>query len=152
MGVYNKGTQAGWGIDLRDPTADRRLIEWALRVPEEQYILNGEPRSLARRALADRLPPQVLGERGRGFQAADWHVGAGAARRALAEEIDSVGRCEPADALVDAGRLTALLADWPDMASDDPRWNEPAVTDRYRTMMLRGVAAAHFLRRAARTN
>lgn len=152
MGPYAKGTLAGWGIDLRDPTADRRLIEWALRVPEEQYILDGEARSLARRAFADRLPPEILRETRRGYQGADWHVGAGAARAGLRAEIESVARCRDAAGLVDVARLRRLLDEWPDLPADDPRWNDPAITDRYRAALLRGLAAGHFLRRAARTN
>ncbi len=152
MGSYNKGTLAGWGIDLRDPTADRRLIEWALSVPDEQYILDGEPRSLARRAFADRLPPALVTEHRRGYQAADWHVGATAALAGLAAELDGIERCRPADAVVDVDRLRALVRDWPDFPPDDPRWNQPAITDRYRSTLLRGVAAGHFLRRAARSN
>ncbi|WP_294190482.1 asparagine synthase-related protein [uncultured Sphingomonas sp.] len=152
MGSFNKGTLGGWRIDLRDPTADRRLIEWALRVPEEQYILRGEPRSLARRAFADRLPAEILRETRRGYQGADWHVGAGTALAGLGEEIEAVTRCADADALVNAARLRELAADWPDFAPDDPRWNDPAITNRYRYQLLRGVAAGHFLRRVARTN
>lgn len=152
MGPYNKGTLAGWGIDLRDPTADRRLIEWALSVPDEQYIGDGEPRSLARRAFADRLPPALVGEHRRGYQAADWHVGATAALADLASELDAIERCQPADAVIDVERLRALVRDWPDYPADDPRWNQPVTTDRYRSMLLRGAAAGHFLRRAARSN
>ena len=150
MGVYNKGTLAGWGIDLRDPTGDRRLIEWALRVPEEQYILAGERRSLARRAFADRLPAEVLRERRRGLQAADWHVGATAARGAMAEEIDSFTRCAAANDLLDVERLQTMLATMPEPGSGG--WNDREVSDRYRSAMLRGIAAGHFLRRVARTN
>lgn len=152
MGVYNKGTLAGWGIDLRDPTADRRLIEWALQVPEEQYILDGEPRSLARRAFADRLPAVVLQEHRRGYQGADWHLGVTAARGAIAEELDSFTRCAAAGAVLDIERLRETLAAWPDYPPDDPRWNTVATTNSHRAMLLRGVAAGHFLRRVARTN
>jgi asparagine synthase (glutamine-hydrolysing) len=152
MGAYTKGTLAGWGIDLRDPTADRRLIEWALSVPDEQYILEGEPRSLARRAFADRLPPDLVGDQRRGYQAADWHIGATAALGELAAELDGIERCRPAEALVDVERLRGLIRDWPDFPADDPRWNQLATTDRYRSMLLRGTAAGHFLRRAARSN
>lgn len=152
MGPYNKGTLAGWGIDLRDPTADRRLVEWALNVPDEQYILGGAPRSLARRAFADRLPSILVDEHRRGYQAADWHVGATAALAELSAELDSIERCHPADALVDVEKLRALIADWPDFAADDPRWNQPGITDRYRSMLLRGIAVGHFLRRAVRSN
>jgi asparagine synthase (glutamine-hydrolysing) len=147
LGVYNKGTLAGWGIDLRDPTADRRLIEFALRVPERHYIVDGLPRSLARRAFADRLPPEVVGEHRRGFQAADWHVGMAAARGEIAAELDSFERCAGADALVDVARLRQALGDWPEGG-----WNDEAVSMLYRHAMLRGVAAGHFLRKVARTN
>ena len=147
LGVYNKGTLAGWGLDLRDPTADRRLIEFALRVPEAQYILDGVPRSLARQAFDDRLPPQVIGEHRRGFQGADWHVGMSAARGEIAAELDSFERCAGADRLVDVARLRRALEDWP-----QGDWNDDAVSLLYRHAMLRGVAAGHFLRKVARTN
>lgn len=147
MGVYNKGTLAGWGIDLRDPTADRRLIEFALRVPESEFIRDGVPRSLARRAFAGRLPAEVLAERRRGLQGADWHVGMGAACGAIAAELDSFERCAGAAAVVDVARLKQALADWPEGG-----WHESETTWLYRHAMLRGVAAGHFLRKVARTN
>src|SRR5439155_11182972 len=74
-GNYNKGTLGGWGIDVRDPTADRRLIEFCLSVPTEQFFRGGVLRALGRDALADRVPPEVLNETRRGLQAADWHEG-----------------------------------------------------------------------------
>src|SRR5262249_54971976 len=72
-GDRRKGTLAGWQIDIRDPTADVRLLEFCFAVPTEQFLREGTPRALARRALADRLPKQVLEEPRRGLQAADWH-------------------------------------------------------------------------------
>src|SRR5690606_34827797 len=62
IGAWNKGMLAGWGIDQRDPTADRRLIEFCLSVPPREYLRGGRTRSLARRALADRLPAELLDE------------------------------------------------------------------------------------------
>ena len=88
MGVYAKGVLGGWGIDYRDPTADRRLVEYCLAVPDEQYILKGQARSLARRAFADRLPGVVLNESRKGLQAADWWVGFSGARDAIADEVE----------------------------------------------------------------
>ena len=132
--------------------ANCAVIEWALSVPDEQYILEGKPRSLARRAFADRLPPELIGEQRRGYQAADWHIGATAALGELAAELDGIERCRPAGAVLDVERLRTLIRDWPDFPADDPRWNQLAITDRYRSMLLRGTAAGHFLRRAARSN
>lgn len=147
MGVYNKGVLAGWGIDLRDPTIDRDLVSLCLSIPERQYILGGVTRSLARRAFADRLPPAVVDERRRGFQAADWHVAVGGARPAIRGELDSFDRSPVAAALIDTERLRASLADWP-----NDGWNEPDRIARYELALMRGVAAGHFLRRVARTN
>ena len=33
LGSYYKGALAGWGIDQRDPTADRDLVELCLSIP-----------------------------------------------------------------------------------------------------------------------
>src|SRR5262249_2649880 len=79
-GQYQKGNLGGSQVDYRDPTADVRLLEFCLAVPTEQFLHNGVLRSLARRALADRLPKQVLEEPRRGFQVADWHEDLAAAR------------------------------------------------------------------------
>lgn len=147
MGVYNKGVLGGWGIDLRDPTIDRDLVALCLAIPDEAYAAGGIPRSLARRAFADRLPPAVLNERRRGFQAADWPVGLSAARSGIASELDALERCADAAATIDLDRLRADLSDWP---SDG--WDRPDRLERYELAMLRGLAAGHFLRRVARTN
>lgn len=147
LGVYYKGVLAGWGIDMRDPTADRRLIELTLRIPERQFILDGTERSLARRAFADRLPPSVVAERRRGLQAADWHLGFANAQAAIAEELAAQGRNPQARAIIDIDRLERALTEWPDK---DPR--QEAETLLYRHAMLRSIAAGHFLRKVGRTN
>ena len=147
-GNYKKGMLGGWGVDQRDPAADRRLIEFCLSVPVEQFLARGVPRSLARRAFADRVPASVLGERRRGYQGADWHEGLSAARGALPEEIDAIEDCAPAAAALDTQRMRRLLSDWP----DEGRWHEPQVTREYRAALLRGVSAGRFIRQAMGSN
>jgi asparagine synthase (glutamine-hydrolysing) len=147
LGVYNKGTLAGWGIDLRDPTADRRLIELTLRIPERQFILKGETRSLARRTFADRLPASVVSERRRGMQAADWQLGLASAHSAIGDEFAALERNPQAREIIDIDRLKQAHADWPNA---DPKAD--ATTWLYRHAMLRALAAGHFLRKVGRTN
>ncbi len=147
LGTANKGTLAGYGIDLRDPTADRRLVEFCLSVPTEEFIADGVPRALARRALADRVPASVLNERRRGLQAADWHEGLLAAHNEVQWELDRLGECKAARTALDLGRLRALVGNWP---SDG--WNRAETINAYRLALLRGVSAGHFLRRATRSN
>jgi asparagine synthase (glutamine-hydrolysing) len=147
LGVYNKGTLGGWGIDLRDPTADRRLIELTLRIPERQFILGGECRSLARRAFSDRLPASVVSEQRRGYQAADWPSAVTSAHQAIGEELEAFGRNPQARQLIDLERLNQAHADW---HKADPKAEATIVL--YRHAMLRAVAAGHFLRKVGRTN
>jgi asparagine synthase (glutamine-hydrolysing) len=134
-------------VDQRDPTADKRLVEYCLGVPMEAFLSQGVPRALARRALADRLPQSVLDERRKGYQAADWHVGLTAARGAIEEEVSRMTECGPAARTLDIGRLCAMIEDWP--ASG---WERSGISDSYRLALLRGVSAGHFLRRASGGN
>ena len=147
MGNYNKGTLGGWGIDTRDPTADRRLVEFCLRVPEEQYLRRGIRRALVRDAFADRIPAQVRQERRKGYQAPDWHVDLRAARDEAGEEIGRIGNCGQARAILDCERMKRLVRDWPDTG-----WEEPATVQKYRLALLRGVSIGHFTRCAAGSN
>jgi asparagine synthase (glutamine-hydrolysing) len=94
-GNYRKGGLAGWQVDHRDPTADIRLLEFCLTIPTEQFLRDGIPRALARRALADRLPKQVLEEPRRGLQVADWHEDLTAVRDRIIDELDRLEACQP---------------------------------------------------------
>jgi asparagine synthase (glutamine-hydrolysing) len=147
MGNYNKGYLAGWGIDVRDPTADRRLIEFCLRVPANQFLRNGIRRALARTAFADRLPAMVLSERLKGYQAPDWHEGLVAGRGELGEELGRIEACGEAAGTVDHSVMRGLADNMPTGG-----WHQGDTTQRYRLALLRAVSAGHFIRKAAGSN
>lgn len=78
--VVRNGTGAGpvwhlygaaFGMEVRDPTADIRLLEYCVSVPAEQDIFDGGRRMLIRRAMEGLLPPEVQWNTRRGKQAAD---------------------------------------------------------------------------------
>lgn len=71
-GPIMAGYQAQYGIEIRDPTSDLRIIEFCLALPEEQFRSQGVSRRLIRRAMAGRLPDEILTNPRRGLQAADW--------------------------------------------------------------------------------
>lgn len=146
-GNYVKGLLAGWNIDFRDPTCDRRLIEYCLSIPTEAFIAGGVPRVLARKVLADRLPQPVLDETRRGYQGADWHEGASAARGRMLEELEALAENEPAVRVMDLGRMRRLVEDWPSSG-----WHAKAVLLPYRAALLRGLSVGHFIRRASGSN
>lgn len=147
MGNYNKGILAGWGIDVRDPTADRRLVEFCLRVPEEQYLAGGFPRGFARRAFAGSLPAELLHQQRKGLQSVDWHEGLSAARNQLSEEVEAIGHLPEGLSILDTERLGALIERWPEQG-----WEKPETVGRYRLGLLRGISAGHFLRRSSGAN
>ena len=62
------GYSALFGVDMRDPTGDVRVAEFCLSLPEDQFRRAGVRRGLIRRAMADRLPAEVLASRPRALQ------------------------------------------------------------------------------------
>lgn len=61
------------GIVKRDPTRDKRVIEFCLSLPTEQFVKNGQERYLIRRSMEGILPDKVrLNISTRGLQSADW--------------------------------------------------------------------------------
>ncbi|HEX8222888.1 MAG TPA: asparagine synthase-related protein [Allosphingosinicella sp.] len=141
VGNLAKGELARSGVDCRDPTADRRLVEFCFATPPEEFVRGGIPRSLARRALAGRVPDFVLAEPRKAAQAPDWHEAAAAQRSALAAGLDAFA-ATPACRLLPLEPLHAMLAEWP-----EADWTGPAVSRRYRSQLLRSFALAHFLHR-----
>lgn len=60
-------------VTIRDPSRDKRVIEFCLSVPSEQFVRNGNERFLIRRALKDIIPDKIrLNMDKRGIQSADW--------------------------------------------------------------------------------
>lgn len=60
------------GVLLRDPTRDRRMIEFCLRIPENQYVYNGVSRRLVREYLKGYVPDHILNDWAhKGKQSAD---------------------------------------------------------------------------------
>lgn len=146
-GNYNKGHLAGWGVDVRDPTADRRLVEFCLTVPPDQYLRHGVRRALARSAFADRLPARIVNETLKGYQAADWHEGLAEARDEIGGELSRIAACEEAGATVNHAMMRGLADAMPTSG-----WHKPGTTEKYRLGLLRGVSAGHFIRKAAGSN
>ena len=145
LGGLAKGELARSGIDWRDATADRRLVEFCLAVPSAEFLRGGVPRSLARRALAGRVPDFVLAEPRKAVQAPDWHEPADAQRSSLVAGLDAFAATS-ACRLLPLDGLREMLAEWP-----KADWSRPAVSRRYRSGLLRPFALAHFLHRATET-
>lgn len=96
---------AMYGLDVRDPTADTRLLEFCLAIPDEQFRLGGQDRSLIRRAMRGLLPEAVLANRLIGRQALDFAARLHADAKAMDGAVDSIAASPTAREYLDVPRL-----------------------------------------------
>jgi asparagine synthase (glutamine-hydrolysing) len=129
-----------FGFEMRDPHADRRLLEFALSVPEQMYREDGVRRSFARRVLADRLPTEIIDERRSGANFTTWFRSMDARHRDFAGDIERIEASPLASRLLDVPRLKRLMAEWPsDEQAAETRWMD------YLATFSRGVHIGRFI-------
>jgi asparagine synthase (glutamine-hydrolysing) len=136
----NSAAANAYGLDMRDPTSDRRLVEFCLAVPESQYLNKGQTRWLLQRLMKDILPPEILLSRSRGLQAADWHEAAKANLQKLNTELARLKTHGGADCYLDLVALERLLKYWTEGCGPTPE-----TINAYRLKLLRGLSAGTFL-------
>lgn len=140
-GNFRKRSLAEWGIEERDPTNDRRLVEFCFSLPPEALLDGGLRRPALRHALAGRVPQAVLDQRLRGYQMADWYEQIGA------DEVRAFARAAAAPGLarsvIDFDGVEAAAQSWPTAG-----WEQRPVVYRYRMELLRALAAASFVNSA----
>ncbi len=59
------------GVLLRDPTIDKRVVEFCIHLPMEQFCRDGIDRRLVKEYLKDIMPPHVMQFQKKGKQSAD---------------------------------------------------------------------------------
>lgn len=135
-------TRRLFGLDVRDPTGDRRVVELCLSIPDVQFALGGVPRSLIRRAMRGVLPDVVLDERRKGLQSADWRVNFDAAIPGLRAEVARLRNSAFASECLDLDRMDALLDAWPGVTDANPQSKQD-----YVLAFSRALTAGRFIRR-----
>ena len=74
LGAIETKSSLVFGVEKRDPTRDKRVIEFCINLPENQWVRDGEERRFIRHAMEGYMPgygaPEHTTVRGR--QAADW--------------------------------------------------------------------------------
>jgi asparagine synthase (glutamine-hydrolysing) len=126
-------------ISFLDPTFNLPLVEFILRVPDDQFRRRGQSSWLMRRAFRNRLPEAVLNGRRKGLQAAD--VGHRILRElpSFRECLDSLDRLPEDQESLDMQLLRRSLEDL--VAKVDPD-----TTARAGQILLRGLGVGLFLR------
>jgi asparagine synthase (glutamine-hydrolysing) len=138
--VYTGG-RAGWQVDERDPTRDRRIVEFCFGIPPEQFLAGGHTRALVRRAMRDRLPEATLRCKARGLQSADWHLILAAERPGMMRELLCLERSPMAQRCLDLERMRYLLEHWPTTGFERSEVFVP-----WHLALTRGLSVGHFIR------
>jgi asparagine synthase (glutamine-hydrolysing) len=129
---------AAWDLELRDPTGDRRIVEFCFAIPDDQFLRNGQTRWLLRRAMKDVLPEELLNEPARGRQTADWNEGAAKAKNLLLEEIGKLERNPTVERLADLKHIRETVE-----CSIEGTPLNPSLLNE---IMLRNIALGRFVR------
>ncbi|WP_344707480.1 asparagine synthetase B family protein [Sphingomonas swuensis] len=140
FGEYRAGTKASSEVEERDPTADPRLIAFALSLPVEMVMGPSGRRPLALAALGDRLPQDVLRAPRKGYQGSDWHLTLSADRDRLQALVEAIVASPVAGEVIDTVRLRKLWEAWPTGG-----WDRSNVMQTYRNGFLQALTAGHFL-------
>lgn len=139
--AYNAGVLARYRVDLRDPTADRRFVDFCLGLPLDQYFRHGEQRLLVRRMMQGRLPDAVMREPRKGMQGVGWLANLRFGQADVLAEIRAARSSPTASRMLDLDRLERLALKIPGERPEDA-----ATRNEYQAMLLRGAAAARFIR------
>jgi asparagine synthase (glutamine-hydrolysing) len=66
VGQQWQETGSAFSLEVRDPSMDKRIVEYCLAVPERIYFQNGQGRLLIRRAMEGIIPDEILWSQQRG--------------------------------------------------------------------------------------
>jgi asparagine synthase (glutamine-hydrolysing) len=133
-----KMSLARFGVDERDPTADRRLVEFCFSLPIEALISGNQARPLFQAAMSDRIAPQVLSSRLRGYQTADWHETI--TKTAVSNRFDQCKRHALVNELIDVDQVESVIERWPTSG-----WEDRKVMGLFRNDLLRILSVADFI-------
>jgi asparagine synthase (glutamine-hydrolysing) len=138
-GAFDAEVGAAFGLEIRDPTADARVLEYVLSIPDNIFIdpKTGNDRWLIRETMKGRLPDEVRLNRNRGRQAGDLVP----RLRASADEVEttlSELATGPAAAYVDVAYMRQV---WRMIQSDDTN----DAFNKAITVLTRGIMAGLFV-------
>ncbi|CAA0108043.1 Asparagine synthetase [glutamine-hydrolyzing] 3 [BD1-7 clade bacterium] len=97
------------GIERRDPTLDKRVVEFCLGVPEQEYCRDGVPRSLVRRAMYSVLPPEIACRQRRGAQPHEYSSGLYETASDLRINMEKLASSDQVSKYLDIPRMRQLL-------------------------------------------
>jgi len=141
IGNIDHSYRGMFGVELRDPAADRRIVEFCLSLPEDQFLKNGENRRLIRRAMKGKLPDEILGNNMRGLQSADWFERLSGSLKSIQQTLTEWENSPLLPNVLDLNRLHTLVKNMP-LATENPG----DLIQVYRGLLERSLMMGSFIR------
>lgn len=130
---------AAYGLEVRDPTIDKRVLAYTLAVPDSIFIgPNGLDRWLIREAMAGLLPNEVRLNRRRGRQAADLGQRLLCTAPEMEEALAELAASQRVTQFLDVERMRTV---WTNLQAEV----NTETTHRAVTVLLRGLMVGMFL-------
>jgi asparagine synthase (glutamine-hydrolysing) len=129
---------AAYGLDVRDPCGDSRLLMFVLAIPDDIFTdpATGMDRRLIREAMAGRLPDPVRLNRHRGLQAGDLVPRLRATAHEVDQTLDELAT-GPAATYLD---IVRMRESWRRIQTDD----RPEALRAAGSILTRGIMAGLF--------
>ena len=129
-----------YGLEVRDPTRDKRLLEFCLGIPDLYHFDGGLDRAVIRRAFQGLLPDKVRLNRRWGLQAADICCRLRQQSPSLKAALERLDRHALAPGILDLPKMRRVL-------QAVQGGTTPANTSEAGTIFLRGLGVGMFLLR-----
>lgn len=138
-GALHAEIGAAFGLEVRDPTADVRVLEFCFAIPDHIFVdpETGVDRWLIREAMKGRLPDEVRLNRKRGRQAGDLVPRLRASAGEVDEALNALAR-GPASEFVDVPYMRQV---WQAVQIE----NTPASHIKSVSILTRGIMAGLFV-------
>ena len=140
VGFLHSQSAAWNNLEMRDPTFDKRLVEYCLSVPDHIYVAGGKDRLLIRKAFDGKIPPEVLWNTMRGRQSADIGHRVVKFSNTGYELLNEMTKSPLCNEILDIPRMKSILDSLCQKVSSR---NNPEAG----TILLRGITAGVFLQR-----
>jgi len=137
------GGDSLYGFDQRDPSGDRRLVEFCLALPERFYLHNGVNRRLVRAGMRHLLPASILDEYKLGLQDADWFARVEINREDIEACFEKFRNDPDVSAMFDMDKIETM---WSEFESTDWRTAPYRKAVRMQLALLGPLHAGNFVR------
>ena len=140
LGEYSLSANA-LNVEMRSPAMDRRLIEFCLAVPDNQYFRHGRPGWLLERLMRTTLPENFFGMPTKGLQFADWYEQFDLALPEIRRDLEKLASNAVAREVLDLDGLTESLDSWDTVEAGSLEQEQI-----FRLRLLRGLSIGAFIR------